>query len=133
MENKSLLSFSLSAYISVAAHCLQYRKYLSVFQYRDRRRVCEATPVKTFRFIMPLPMPFCNHNFCSSLTGTTPNRLYFWSGTIGEDAKAQARMWSGDTDNEDNAVWLTRPQPFVIVLETKSDNRDKQQYQEAKA
>ncbi|HJT74658.1 MAG TPA: alkaline phosphatase family protein, partial [Chitinophaga sp.] len=26
----------------------------------------------------------CDQNFCSSLTGTTPNRLYFWSGTIRE-------------------------------------------------
>ena len=22
------------------------------------------------------------HHFCSSLTGTTPNRLFFWTGTI---------------------------------------------------
>ena len=24
----------------------------------------------------------CDQHFCSSLTGTTPNRLYFWTGTI---------------------------------------------------
>src|SRR5580765_6860530 len=28
----------------------------------------------------------CDQNFCSSLTGTTPNRLYFWTGTIRERA-----------------------------------------------
>src|SRR5262245_4728528 len=35
----------------------------------------------------------CDHNFCSSLTGTTPNRLYFWTGTIREkpDEKMLAR------------------------------------------
>ena len=52
----------------------------------------------------------CDQNFCSSLTGTTPNRLYFWSGTIREDAKAKARVWNGDTDYEDNAAWTTYPE-----------------------
>src|SRR5690242_20113628 len=28
----------------------------------------------------------CDQHFCSSLTGTTPNRLYFWTGTIREKA-----------------------------------------------
>ncbi len=27
----------------------------------------------------------CDQNFCSSLTGTTPNRLYLWSGTVREN------------------------------------------------
>lgn len=52
----------------------------------------------------------CDQHFCSSLTGTTPNRLYFWSGTIREEAKAKARVWNGDTDYEDNAAWTTYPE-----------------------
>src|ERR1044072_4790937 len=28
----------------------------------------------------------CDQAFCSSLTGTTPNRLYLWTGTIRKDA-----------------------------------------------
>ena len=42
----------------------------------------------------------CDQNFCSSLTGTTPNRLYFWSGTIREkqEREAMASVWNGDAD-----------------------------------
>ena len=28
----------------------------------------------------------CDQNFCSSLTGTTPNRLYLWAGKIQDAA-----------------------------------------------
>ncbi|TKK69429.1 phospholipase C, phosphocholine-specific [Ilyomonas limi] len=52
----------------------------------------------------------CDQHFCSSLTGTTPNRLYFWTGTIREDANSKARVWNGDTDYEENAAWTTYPE-----------------------
>lgn len=54
----------------------------------------------------------CDHNFCSSLTGTTPNRLYFWSGTIREkaDPNAIARVWNGDADYETEVSWKTFPE-----------------------
>lgn len=52
----------------------------------------------------------CDQHFCSSLTGTTPNRLYFWSGTIREDAGSKARVWNGDTNYETNARWTTFPE-----------------------
>ncbi|WP_207510817.1 phosphocholine-specific phospholipase C [Longitalea luteola] len=54
----------------------------------------------------------CDHNFCSSLTGTTPNRLYFWTGTIREkpDANAQANVWNGDADHDSNVAWTTFPE-----------------------
>lgn len=52
----------------------------------------------------------CDQHFCSSLTGTTPNRLYFWSGTLREDATSKARVWNGDTDYERNAAWTTYPE-----------------------
>lgn len=54
----------------------------------------------------------CDHNFCSSLTGTTPNRLYFWSGTIRgkHDAATMARVWNGDSDYERWADWTTFPE-----------------------
>lgn len=55
----------------------------------------------------------CDHNFCSSLTGTTPNRLYFWSGTIRErmDATAQACVWNHDADHGAGEVnWKTYPE-----------------------
>lgn len=40
----------------------------------------------------------CDQNFCSSLTGTTPNRLYLWSGTAGgkHDPKSYANVENKD-------------------------------------
>src|SRR6201985_1590345 len=32
----------------------------------------------------------CDQHFCSSLTGTNPNRLYFWTGTIREQQNADS-------------------------------------------
>jgi len=54
----------------------------------------------------------CDQNFCSSLTGTTPNRLYFWTGTIREkqDANAMARVWNQDADYETMVNWKTFPE-----------------------
>ncbi|MGC4104180.1 phosphocholine-specific phospholipase C [Ferruginibacter sp.] len=55
----------------------------------------------------------CDHNFCSSLTGTTPNRLYFWSGTIREkmEAASEAKVWNQDADYGQGEVhWKTYPE-----------------------
>lgn len=54
----------------------------------------------------------CDQHFCSSLTGTTPNRLYFWTGTIREkpDEKALARVWNEDADYGNWVNWKTFPE-----------------------
>ena len=55
----------------------------------------------------------CDHNFCSSLTGTTPNRMYFWSGTIRErmDPAAQANVYNHNADHGAGIVrWKTFPE-----------------------
>lgn len=54
----------------------------------------------------------CDHNFCSSLTGTTPNRLYFWSGTIRDkqEENAQACVWNEDADYNTMVGWTTFPE-----------------------
>jgi phospholipase C len=54
----------------------------------------------------------CDHNFCSSLTGTTPNRLYFWSGTIRDkqNENAQACVWNEDADYNTMVSWATFPE-----------------------
>ncbi|HZY79046.1 MAG TPA: phospholipase C, phosphocholine-specific [Cyclobacteriaceae bacterium] len=52
----------------------------------------------------------CDQNFCSSLTGTTPNRLHLWTGTIREDAKSQARIRNEETDYDAEAQWKTFPE-----------------------
>jgi phospholipase C len=54
----------------------------------------------------------CDHNFCSSLTGTTPNRLYFWTGTIREkqEAASRANVWNDDADYDTPVSWKTFPE-----------------------
>jgi phospholipase C len=54
-----------------------------------------------------------DYNFCSALTGTTPNRLYFWSGTIRNklDAQNKACVWNSDADHGAGEVsWKTYPE-----------------------
>jgi phospholipase C len=54
----------------------------------------------------------CDQNFCSSLTGTTPNRLYLWTGTVREkdsaEVKANVRNENVDYDKEVN--WKSFPE-----------------------
>jgi len=54
----------------------------------------------------------CDQNFCSSLTGTTPNRLYFWSGTIRAEQheNSQANVWNDDADYDTMVNWKTYPE-----------------------
>lgn len=52
----------------------------------------------------------CDQNFCSSLTGTTPNRLHLWTGKVREDAKSQARIRNEETDYDAEAQWTTFPE-----------------------
>ncbi|MES2063968.1 MAG: phospholipase C, phosphocholine-specific [Bacteroidota bacterium] len=53
----------------------------------------------------------CDQHFCSSLTGTTPNRLFFWTGTIREEQneQARARVWNEDADYG-TLTWTTYPE-----------------------
>ncbi len=54
----------------------------------------------------------CDQNFCSSLTGTTPNRLYLWTGTIREKPSihSKANVWNSDVDYGSEAHWTTFPE-----------------------
>ncbi len=52
----------------------------------------------------------CDAAFCSSLTGTTPNRLFLWTGTIRKDANDSPRVQNGDTDYDAEAAWTTFPE-----------------------
>ncbi len=53
----------------------------------------------------------CDQNFCSSLTGTNPNRLYFWSGTIRHEQNEESRalVWNDDMDYG-TLNWTTFPE-----------------------
>ncbi len=54
----------------------------------------------------------CDQNFCSSLTGTTPNRLYLWTGTIRDEQNDQstARVRNSQLDYDLPASWKTFPE-----------------------
>jgi len=53
----------------------------------------------------------CDQHFCSSLTGTNPNRLYFWSGTIRAEQheNSKALVWNEDM-NYGTLGWKTFPE-----------------------
>jgi phospholipase C len=53
----------------------------------------------------------CDQNFCSSLTGTTPNRLYFWTGMLrsGTAPDAQPNVRNSEVDYGYPANWTTFP------------------------
>jgi phospholipase C len=53
----------------------------------------------------------CDQNFCSALTGTSPNRSYYWSGTIREqqDENSPAHVYNGEIDYRD-VNWKTFPE-----------------------
>ncbi|HAB16576.1 MAG TPA: phospholipase C, phosphocholine-specific [Verrucomicrobiota bacterium] len=54
----------------------------------------------------------CDQNFCSSLTGTTPNRLHLWTGTIRAKPSilTKANVRNEDVDYGAEASWKTFPE-----------------------
>lgn len=64
-----------------------------------------------FNYALADAFTVCDQNFCSSLTGTTPNRLFFWSGTIREkqNEESLARVWNDDADFG-TLKWTTYPE-----------------------
>ena len=53
----------------------------------------------------------CDQNFCSALTGTNPNRLFFWTGTVREEQNenSRAHVWNDDMDYG-TLNWTTFPE-----------------------
>ncbi len=53
----------------------------------------------------------CDQHFCSSLTGTTPNRLFFWTGTIRaeQNENSRALVWNEDAEYA-SLHWKTFPE-----------------------
>lgn len=52
----------------------------------------------------------CDQNFCSSLTGTDPNRCHFWSGTIRAEHDENSRAYTFNGDIENGVEWKTFPE-----------------------
>ena len=52
----------------------------------------------------------CDQAFCSSLTGTTANRLLLWTGTIRDGASDTPRVMNAETYYDREASWRTFPE-----------------------
>lgn len=67
-----------------------------------------------FYYAMADAFTICDHHFCSSLTGTTPNRLFFWSGTIRpeQNGTATAAVDNAQAESRKNVYvdWHTFPE-----------------------
>ncbi|MEN0057030.1 MAG: phospholipase C, phosphocholine-specific [Mucilaginibacter sp.] len=72
--------------------------------YYDRRDI-------PFYYALADAFTVCDQNFCSSLTGTSPNRCYFWSGTIREQQheNSPAHVYNSEIDYQD-VNWKTFPE-----------------------
>ena len=64
-----------------------------------------------FNYALADAFTVCDQNFCSSLTGTTPNRHFFWTGTIRKEQNesSRANVWNEDADFE-SLTWKTFPE-----------------------
>lgn len=67
-----------------------------------------------FYYAMADAFTVCDHHFCSSLTGTTPNRLFFWTGTIRPEQHADsvAVVNNSQAESQDNVFvdWQAFPE-----------------------
>ncbi|RZM21485.1 MAG: DUF756 domain-containing protein, partial [Pedobacter sp.] len=54
----------------------------------------------------------CDHNFCSMLTGTSPNRCFFWTGKIREEQNENSlpHVSNGFIDGSERVNWSTFPE-----------------------
>ncbi|PST84162.1 phospholipase C, phosphocholine-specific [Pedobacter yulinensis] len=67
-----------------------------------------------FYYALADAFTICDHYFCSSLTGTTPNRLFFWTGTVRprQTGTAMAVVNNSQAESRTNTFvdWQTFPE-----------------------
>ncbi len=65
-----------------------------------------------FYYALADAFTICDQNFCSSLTGTTTNRLYLWTGTNREkpDASSIPNVRNSEVDYGSTVSWKTFPE-----------------------
>lgn len=72
-----------------------------------------------FYYAMADAFTICDQHFCSSLTGTTPNRLFFFTGTVrGEKSENKVAVVNNDQAESQNNVFVDWP----TFQETLEDN-----------
>ncbi|GAA5222018.1 phosphocholine-specific phospholipase C [Membranihabitans marinus] len=65
-----------------------------------------------FYYALADAFTICDHNFCSSLTGTTANRHFLWTGILRDpiDPMSKANVHNGDVTYNRWASWKTFPE-----------------------
>ncbi len=63
-----------------------------------------------FYYALADAFTICDQNFCSSLTPTDPNRLYFWSGTVRGELNEDSRAFVDNDVIERGVEWRTFPE-----------------------
>ncbi|PWS32727.1 phosphocholine-specific phospholipase C [Pedobacter paludis] len=72
-----------------------------------------------FYYALADAFTICDQHFCSSLTGTTPNRLFFFTGTVrGERSENKVAVVNNDQAESQNNVFVDWP----TFQETLEDN-----------
>lgn len=85
-------------------------KSLMCLGYYDRTDV-------PFYYAMADAFTICDHNFCSSLTGTTPNRLFFWTGNIRPEPNGTSVAAVSNSQAESRADTYVDWETFPEILE----------------
>jgi phospholipase C len=64
-----------------------------------------------FHYALADAFTICDQHFCSALTGTSPNRLFYVSGTVRaeQEESSKAHIWNGEIDHKD-IQWTTFPE-----------------------
>lgn len=70
-----------------------------------------------FYYALADAFTICDHSFCSSLTGTTPNRLFFWTGTIRPEQNGKAVAVVNNDQAETHTDVLVDWHTFPELLE----------------
>lgn len=63
-----------------------------------------------FYYALADAFTICDQHFCASLTGTTTNRSYFWTGKTHGAPGEKARVRNGELGYEREANWTTFPE-----------------------
>ncbi|MFP5079376.1 phosphocholine-specific phospholipase C [Pedobacter sp. JCM 36344] len=81
-----------------------YEKMPLTMGYYDRNDI-------PFYYALADAFTVCDQNFCSVLTGTSANRVMYWSGTLREQQQehSPAKVYNGEIDHKD-IHWKTYPE-----------------------
>jgi len=64
-----------------------------------------------FYYVLADAFTVCDQNYCSVMTSTTPNRSYFWTGTVRDEQHADSSVYMRNEDIERGGmIWKTYPE-----------------------